>query len=101
LSLRHIIIDVKELAPLAVAHLDGAFGRADDVAEENRGQDTNRISFSAGARQKLFDLVGNRVSVTGKRQMIVARQLNQTRIRQVLQQELSVFNSHQGVSDPL
>jgi hypothetical protein len=50
------VVAPEQLPPSAVAHLGGAFGRAGDVGEQDRGQDPIRHRWGPGAGEELLDL---------------------------------------------
>src|SRR5438445_7527075 len=69
--------------PRSVAELCRALGRADDVGEEHRRQDTVRLRPMPHAGEELLDLVEDLVGVDPG-QMVVPRQLDEARTRDVL-----------------
>ena len=58
---------LEQLAPAAVAELDGPLGRADDVGEEDGGQHAVGLRHRPRAGQELLDLVGELVDVRRRR----------------------------------
>src|SRR5262245_55159906 len=70
------VMSLEQVAPLAVAKLDGLSRRVGDVREQDRRE--NAIGFWSMTRagEKLLDLTDEAVDITGPRRMIVARQFD-------------------------
>ena len=73
------VVRAEELAPAAIAELHGPLRRADDVGEENRGEDAVGLRGGPRPGHELLDLVRERVDVTGGDPVVVTRQLDELR----------------------
>src|SRR5262249_19147868 len=85
------VVALEELAPLAVAEPCGEGGRADDVGEEQGGEDAVRLRRGADTGQELLHLTKQGIRFTSPRQGVRARELDQLRARDVLGQGLRLF----------
>src|SRR5262249_60806357 len=71
------VVALEELAPLAVAEPRGEGGRADDVGEEQGGEDAVRLRRGADTGQELLHLTKQGIRFTSPRQGGRARKLGQ------------------------
>src|SRR5262250_474970 len=77
------IVRIEECAPRTVAQRRGPLRRAHDVGEEDGGKHAVELRGGTDASQELPELANDRVLVAGPWQMIVARQLDPARDRNV------------------
>jgi hypothetical protein len=73
------VVLVEQLAPSAVAHGGGAFGRADDVRDEHGRQDAFGERRGPGAGHELLDLGHDGVGLVPPELVVDARDLDQPR----------------------
>src|SRR6202042_1492643 len=76
----------QQVAPTTVAHLGRSRRRVDDVSEHHRQQAPRELPATAGACQKLLNLLDDRVAVADERQRVHSLQLDMTRAGYVLGQ---------------
>lgn len=77
------IVGVQQLVPAAIAHADGAFGRLHDVGEQDGFEHTVDFGFGSRSGEELLDVVENAVVALADCQMIVTRQFDVPRARDV------------------
>jgi hypothetical protein len=73
-SSRHGLVLVGEPGPPGGSDLGLLFGRSDDVGEQDGGRDHVGLGAAAGTGQELFDLVHDRIDVTGEEGVVSARE---------------------------
>jgi hypothetical protein len=78
------VVLVEQVAPTAVAEQRGAFGRPDNVGEQDRGEHTIHLGRPACPRRELLDAGDHRVGVSRPRPVVVPRQLDKGRLRDPL-----------------
>lgn len=78
------VMALEQLAPVAIAELRGAGGRADDVGERHGREHAVVLARRPGPGEELLDLVDDRVGVAEHRQVVGALELHQPRVRDPL-----------------
>src|SRR5712691_3317392 len=68
----------EEVLPSAITQSGGALRRADDVREDDSGQDAVGSRSWPNAREELLELVQDRVLIAEERQVVLAGELNET-----------------------
>jgi hypothetical protein len=67
------VVSLEQISPSPIAKRCRAVRRSHDVREENSRQDAVSVGCLMRAREKLLDLVRNRVVVAEERDVVVAR----------------------------
>jgi hypothetical protein len=78
------VVLLEQIAPASVAERRGAFGRLDYVGEEHGRKGTVGLALAALACQELLGLVDDLIRVAGPGPMVVTRQLDEARARDLL-----------------
>jgi len=76
-------VPLEQLAPTPIAELGGSFRRADDICEEDGGENAIGLRATTRSRQELFHLVEDLVGVN-RWHVILAFELDEARSRDVL-----------------
>ena len=87
-------------APLAIAHADGALGGADDVDEQDGGEDSSGVDDRAGSGDEVLDLVDDGVGVPREEGVVRSRQLHILGVRDPIGQIPPVGGWGELVTDP-
>src|SRR4051794_723553 len=95
------LVRLEELAPAAVAQLGGGPGGVDDVGEQDRGENPVALGGLAAARQELLDLAQHALAVAEPGRVVVARELGQLRVRQVLGEPAAVPDVDEAIVGPM
>ena len=91
----HLVVQVQQLAPSAVAELPGAKGRIDDVGEQNRSQHPVGLGGRADPRQELLDRIEGHLRVLPHDREIDPWELDELRFRDVLCQVAAMGDGHE------
>src|SRR5262249_9813903 len=71
------VVPLEEIPPAAIAQGRGLLGGADDVGEEDRGEDAVRLGAVPHPGQELLDLVEDRVGVLTPGHVVVSREFHE------------------------
>jgi hypothetical protein len=93
----HVVVAVEQIVPGAIASLDSALGRSDNVGEQYGGEDAISARLSSEAREELLDFIDDGIAITRVREVIAAGQLNEARIREVVHKVAREINREQTV----
>ena len=97
----HAVMPVEKRGERAVADARGELGRSDDVGDQYGGEHAIRVVCRLHAGEELLHFIENRILITNPRQMIVARQLDQARIRDVLCKIAAILDADVEIAEAM
>ena len=94
-------MEIQQVAPLAVAELDGTLRRSDDVGEHDSREHPIDLRPAADTREELFDLVEDRVLISDEGKVIRARELYEPRPSDPLGQVAGALDRERAIIGPV